>query len=58
MPTYVYECKNENKEFEIEQSITEKPIKICPECKGTITRLIVSSNFILKGKGWFKSGGY
>ena len=57
MPTYNYKCSNCGFQFEITQSMKENPLEVCPECsKNTLDRLIFPSEFILKGKGWFKDG--
>lgn len=54
MPTYEYRCKKCNKVFEVFQSITEKPIKSCPYCKGAVERLIgTGGGIIFKGKGFY-----
>lgn len=59
MPTYEYECKACNVAFEVEQSIKDPPLEKCPCCKEMrLKRLISSGNFILQGKGWYKTGGY
>jgi predicted nucleic acid-binding Zn ribbon protein len=66
MPTYEYRC-DAGHEFEEEQSIHDKPIKICPmiipfsgpdfeKCEAPVKRLISKTSFILKGGGWFKDG--
>jgi len=53
MPTYHYACDDCRYEFELEQRITEKPIKKCPECgKLKARRMIAGGGFILKGGGW------
>jgi putative FmdB family regulatory protein len=36
MPTYDYICQNCQHELEVFQSITEKPLKKCPECGGRL----------------------
>ena len=54
MPTYEYECKKCGKNFDVFQSITEDPIKSCPQCKGKVNRLIGSgSGIIFKGSGFY-----
>ncbi len=53
---YVYECKECPELLEIEQKITEDPIKVCPQCGNEIKRVISNTSFLLKGKGWFKDG--
>ena len=57
--TYEYLCKACNFTWEIDQGIKELPIIECPTCKKeTAQRQINCRNFILKGTGWFSSGGY
>lgn len=58
MPTYVYVCPQCQKEWEARQSISEPPLTNCstPGCQGNPKRVIQPSNFVLKGKGWFKDG--
>lgn len=54
MPTYEYLCDQCGKKFELEQRITEDPIKKCVHCgKLKAKRLITQGNFILKGGGWY-----
>ena len=54
MPTYEYGCKACGHEWELEQRISENPIRKCPKCKKLkATRLISGGNFILKGDGWY-----
>lgn len=62
MPTYEYACDKCNSEFEVEQRITEDPIKTCPKCRSRkVRRLISQTSFVLKGGGWYSdlyaSGG-
>jgi putative FmdB family regulatory protein len=57
MPTYEYACDACNKSFEVEQRITEAPIKKCPKCgKMKARRMIAGGNFLLKGSGWYADG--
>ncbi|OGW85341.1 MAG: FmdB family transcriptional regulator [Omnitrophica bacterium RIFCSPLOWO2_01_FULL_45_10] len=54
MPTYEYECEECSKRFEKFQSMTAKPLKACPECGGSVTRLIgKGSGIIFKGTGFY-----
>ncbi len=54
MPIYEYQCGSCDYKFEMLQKITEKPIDICPKCKGKVKRLISKrGSFILKGSGWY-----
>ena len=54
MPIYEYACEKCESEFEVEQRITDGPIKSCPRCKSRkIKRLISKTSFVLKGGGWY-----
>src|SRR4030095_14230744 len=54
MPTYEYACRACSHEFEVEQSIKDKPISKCPKCgRRQARRMITQGNFILKGGGWY-----
>jgi putative FmdB family regulatory protein len=57
MPTYTYACEACEKQLEVEQRISEAPLKKCPKCgKQKLRRLISGGNFILKGGGWYSDG--
>jgi len=57
MPTYTYACEACEKQLEVEQRISEAPLKKCPKCgKQKLRRLISGGNFILKGGGWYADG--
>ncbi len=54
MPIYEYLCEKCEREFEVEQRITEDPIKTCRFCKSRkVKRLISQTSFVLKGGGWY-----
>jgi len=53
MPVYEYKCLKCQKKFEIMQKFSDKPLEICPDCKGRIKKLISNTSFILKGTGWY-----
>ncbi len=54
MPTYDYECTKCKTIFEKFQKITDKPLTTCPECKGTLRRIIgKGGGVIFKGSGFF-----
>lgn len=53
MPTYVYECTTCNKTLEVEQRITEEPLKDCPcGAKGSLVRLIQPTAVMFRGSGF------
>ena len=53
MPIYEYECTKCKKQHEVMQKITEKPLKKCPDCGGSMRKLMSSTSFVLKGTGWY-----
>jgi putative FmdB family regulatory protein len=54
MPIYDYACDKCHHEFEVEQRITDDPVKTCPACRSRkVKRLISKTSFVLKGGGWY-----
>ena len=54
MPTYDYECKQCGNTFEVFQSISAPPEKVCPKCHGEVRRLIgTGAGIIFKGSGFY-----
>ena len=62
MPTYEYVCAKCGHQFEIFQSIADKPLSVCPQdrcgkkkwSKGKVKRMIVSGGgLIFKGSGFY-----
>lgn len=58
--TYEYECQSCGHHWEAEQRITEEPVRDCPKCGEPKAKRLISGTpaHILKGDGWFKTGGY
>lgn len=53
MPVYAYECKECGVRFDRRQSFSDEPIRICPECEGSVHRLIQPAGVIFKGSGFY-----
>jgi len=54
MPTYEYECRECSHNFEVFQSMSDEPLKTCPECGKEIRRLIFGgTGVIFKGSGFY-----
>ena len=54
MPTYDYECTKCGHRFEAFQSMSDKPLTKCPECRGKVKRLIgAGAGLIFKGSGFY-----
>lgn len=64
MPTYEYECGSCRHHFERSQSMTAKPVSVCPKCgKRSVKRLIsLGGGLLFKGSGFYatdyRSSGY
>jgi len=53
MPTYEYACDKCGYRFEVFQPMTADKITDCPECDGSVKRLIgAGAGFIFKGPGF------
>ncbi len=54
MPTYEYKCTECGLRFERFQNMNEELIKACPECDGSVVRLIgTGAGIIFKGSGFY-----
>lgn len=58
--TYEYKCTECGHKWEEQQKISDDPLTKCPECEEESAVRLVSGGqgFVLKGQGWFNSGGY
>lgn len=55
MPTYEYQCKSCDHRFEVWQKMTDEPLTVCPECNGTIRRILFPAGIVFKGSGFYKT---
>ena len=53
MPLYEYECTQCGQIEEALQKFSDKPLKECRHCSGSLRKLISNSSFHLKGSGWY-----
>ena len=56
MPIYEYECTACHNIIEVFQRMTEEPLCSCPDCSGSLKKLVSMSSFQLKGGGWYADG--
>ncbi len=55
MPIYEYQCAGCGEIVEKWQKFSEAPLTVCPRCGGSLSKLISSCSFQLKGGGWYVS---
>jgi putative FmdB family regulatory protein len=53
MPIYGYRCGQCGHELEIFQSMSEPPLRVCPECSGTLTKMLYPVGVHFKGSGFY-----
>ena len=53
MPLYEYQCEDCGVRFERLQRAGEPKLKVCPECRGALRRLIQPPGIIFKGSGFY-----
>ncbi len=56
MPTYEYECTKCAHTFEKFQSMKDKPVQRCPECRHKVRKLLgTGAGIIFKGSGFYET---
>ena len=56
MPTYEYVCAACGNDFDVFQSRSDDPLKVCPTCGGAVRRKINGgTGVIFKGSGFYKN---
>ena len=53
MPTYEYACEACGIHFDCKQCFTDEPLETCPECKGSVRRVLYPVGIIFKGSGFY-----
>jgi len=54
MPTYQYLCKDCGHRYDVVQSIHDQPLTTCPECAGSIRRVLHPVGVTFKGTGFYR----
>ena len=61
MPIYGYRCSQCGHELEVLQSMSDEPLRVCPECGGSLRKLLYPVGVQFKGSGFYttdyKNGG-
>ncbi len=53
MPMYTYQCDTCGVRFDRRQSFSARPLTRCPECHGSIRRVLQPAGIVFKGSGWY-----
>ena len=53
MPTYSYRCTECGNEFDVRQSFSDEPLKVCEACGGLLRKLFNSVGIVFKGSGFY-----
>jgi putative FmdB family regulatory protein len=62
MPIYGYRCGQCGHELEVLQSMSDPPLRACPECGGALSKMLYPVGVHFKGSGFYstdygKNGG-
>jgi putative FmdB family regulatory protein len=55
MPTYGYRCESCGHEFEVQQKMSDAPLKTCPKCAGKLSKKMYAAGIVFKGSGFYKT---
>lgn len=53
MPTYSYACKKCEHTFDVQQSISEASLTVCPNCGGELRKVFGTVGVTFKGSGFY-----
>jgi putative FmdB family regulatory protein len=53
MPIYGYRCTQCEHELEVRQSMSDEPLRVCPECSGSLRKLLYPVGVQFKGSGFY-----
>lgn len=53
MPIYGYRCEQCGHEVEVLQSMSDEPLRVCPNCMGPLRKMIYPAGIIFKGSGYY-----
>lgn len=55
MPVYEYRCRDCGHEFEIQQSMSDDALTVCPSCGGDLRKVFSPVGIAFKGSGFYKN---
>lgn len=56
MPVYTYRCESCGIQFDRQQSFSDAPLRVCPECrKKSLKKVISPVGIVFKGSGFYST---
>lgn len=55
MPLYEYRCRDCGHQFEIQQSMSDDALTVCPVCEGSLRKVFSPVGIAFKGSGFYKN---
>lgn len=55
MPTYQYACTECGSPHEAQQSFTDEPLTVCPQCGGRLRKVFSAVGVVFKGSGFYRN---
>lgn len=55
MPTYSYKCKQCEHAFDVQQSINDDALTVCPKCQGELRKVFGQVGVTFKGSGFYRT---
>jgi len=54
-PTYQYACTECGSPHEAQQSFTDEPLSVCPQCGGRLRKVFSAVGVVFKGSGFYRN---
>ena len=55
VPTYQYSCTACGSALEAQQSFSDEPLTVCPECGGSLRKVFSAFGVVFKGSGFYRN---
>ena len=55
MPVYEYRCRSCGHQFEVQQSFSDEPLSVCPQCEGELRKVFAPIGISFQGSGFYKT---
>jgi len=55
VPTYQYSCTECGSALEAQQSFSDDPLTVCPECSGRLRKVFSAVGVVFKGAGFYRN---